>query len=202
MAARYADRVGRTDMSYVIAAPEMMTEAATDLATIGSTLRAAHLAAAAPTVAVLPAAADEVSAAIAHLFSSCAQDYHALAGQVAASHGQFVQHLTAGAVSYASTEDAIVALLQPLTAIADQIGPAMNRLGGILFHAAVKVSIGWLESLPTDFLINPILFINYLPFIIPAAVILLIVISVGMALGVITSTDLNITGFTFPTFTF
>ena len=57
-------------MSYVIAAPEIMTEAATDLATIGSTLSAAHLAAAAPTVAVLPAAADEVSAGIAHLFSS------------------------------------------------------------------------------------------------------------------------------------
>jgi hypothetical protein len=53
-----------TDMSYVIEAPEMMTSAATDLATIGSNLSAAH-AAAAPTVAVAPAAADEVSAGIA-----------------------------------------------------------------------------------------------------------------------------------------
>ena len=35
-------------MSYVIAAPEMMTSAATDLATIGSDLSAAHTAAAAP----------------------------------------------------------------------------------------------------------------------------------------------------------
>jgi hypothetical protein len=41
-------------MSYVIAAPEMMTSAATDLATIGSNLSAAHIAAAAPTLAVLP----------------------------------------------------------------------------------------------------------------------------------------------------
>jgi hypothetical protein len=55
-------------MPYVIAAPETMTSAATDFATIGSNLSAAHIAVAAPTVAVLPAAADEVSAGIAHLF--------------------------------------------------------------------------------------------------------------------------------------
>ena len=44
-------------MSYVIAAPEMMTSAAADLATIGSNVSAAHMAAAARTVAVIPAAA-------------------------------------------------------------------------------------------------------------------------------------------------
>ena len=59
-------------MSYVIAAPEMMAAAATDLAGIGSDLSAAHTAAAAPTVALVPAAADEVSAGIAHLFSTYA----------------------------------------------------------------------------------------------------------------------------------
>jgi triacylglycerol lipase len=41
-------------MSYVIAAPEMMTSAATDLATIGSDLSAAHMAAALPTTALIP----------------------------------------------------------------------------------------------------------------------------------------------------
>jgi hypothetical protein len=56
-------------MSYVIAAREMMTAAAADLATIGSDLSMAHAAAAVPTVALVPAAADEVSAGIAHLFS-------------------------------------------------------------------------------------------------------------------------------------
>ena len=49
-------------MSSLITAPEMMTVAATDLATIGSDLSIAHLAAAVPTVALAPAAADEVSA--------------------------------------------------------------------------------------------------------------------------------------------
>jgi PE family len=96
-------------MSYVIAAPEIMTAAATDLATIGSTLDAATAAAALPTLA--PAAADEVSASIARLFSQHAQDYQALAAEAAAFQGQFVQKLTASAASYASIEDAIVWLL-------------------------------------------------------------------------------------------
>jgi hypothetical protein len=101
-------------MSYVIAAPELMTSAATDLATIGSDLSAAHTAAAGPTVALTPAAADEVSASIAHLFSAHAQEYQALAAQAAVFHDQFVQHLTAGAWSYASIETAIAANLQDL----------------------------------------------------------------------------------------
>jgi hypothetical protein len=100
-------------MSYVIAAPEIMTAAATDLATIGSTLDAAHTAAA-PALAVTPAAADEVSVSIAHLFSQRARDHQALAQQAAAFQGQFVQNLKTSAVSYASIEDAIVSLLQRL----------------------------------------------------------------------------------------
>jgi hypothetical protein len=65
-------------MSYVIAAPEIMTSAATDLATIGSTLSAAHAAAATETTGVLAAAEDEVSAAIAQLFSGHGRAYQAL----------------------------------------------------------------------------------------------------------------------------
>jgi hypothetical protein len=180
-------------MSYVIAAPEMMTYAATDLATIGSTLRAAHLAAAAPTVAVLPAAADEVSAGIAHLFSSCAQDYHSLAGRVAAFHEQFVQHLTAGAASYASTEAANVTLqqmLQDLTPIADRIGSAISTLGADLLKNYVTASTGWFDGLFQNFLENPIGFVLDLPFIIPDIAILLIIISLGVASGVIDPTTL------------
>jgi hypothetical protein len=76
-----------------------MATAATDLATIGSTLGAAHTQAAAPTLAVMPAAADEVSAGVAQLFSQHAQDYHALAGKAAVFHEQFVQNLKTGAAS-------------------------------------------------------------------------------------------------------
>ncbi len=114
-------------MSYVMVAPELMAAAATDVAAVGSTLGAAHLAAAAPTVAVIPAAADEVSAGIAHLFSAHAQEYQALAGQAAAFHQQFVQHLTASATSFASAEAANVSLLQPLTSAAS-VGSAISAV--------------------------------------------------------------------------
>ena len=93
-------------MSYVIAAPEIMTTAATNLATIGSNLSAAHTAAATQTTGVLAAAEDEVSAAIAALFSAHGQGFQALGAQAAAFHDQFVQTLNSGAWSYASTEAA------------------------------------------------------------------------------------------------
>jgi hypothetical protein len=103
-------------MSNVIAAPELINTAATDLASIGSNLSAAHLAAAAPTTGVIPAAADEVSAGIAHLFSQHAGGYQALAGQASAFHEQFVQQLNASAHSYAATEATNAGSLRPLNA--------------------------------------------------------------------------------------
>jgi hypothetical protein len=98
-------------MSYVIAAPEMMTAAAGDLGNMCSTLTEEHTAAAASTVGLVPAAADEVSAGIAHLFSRYAEDFQGLAGRAAVFHEQFVQHLTAGAHSYASAEAVNVSYL-------------------------------------------------------------------------------------------
>src|ERR1700758_5169240 len=93
-------------MSFVMAAPEVLGTAATDLANIGSTLNAAKSAAVIPTTAMLAAAEDEVSAAIAALFSTHGQGYQALSAQAAAFHNQFVQALTAGAGSYVSAEAA------------------------------------------------------------------------------------------------
>jgi len=93
-------------MSYVIAAPELMTSAATDLSHIGSALTAANAAAAAPTTGIVVAAQDEVSAAIAELFSAHGQGFQALGAQAAAFHEQFVQAVTAGARSYVSAEAA------------------------------------------------------------------------------------------------
>ena len=83
------------------------------MACIGSTLSNAHAAAATPTLALTPAAADEVSASIAHLFSRYAEDYHVLAGRAAAFHEHFAQHLTAGAGSYAATEAVNAAQVAP-----------------------------------------------------------------------------------------
>ena len=120
-------------MPAVIAVPEVMTSAATDLATIVSNLSAAHAMAAAPTVAVQSAAADEVSTAVAHVFSQHARDYQALAGQATAFQEQFAQHLAACAGTYAGAEAANVALLQPLDAVAGSINSA---LGGLPSQAA------------------------------------------------------------------
>ena len=77
-------------MPYVIAAPEMLAAAASDVAGIGSSIKAANAAAAAPTTAVAAAAGDEVSAAIASLFSGHAQEFQALNAQAAAFHAEFV----------------------------------------------------------------------------------------------------------------
>ena len=99
-------------MSYVISAPEMMTSAATDLAGIESALSAAHAAAATRTTGLLAAAADEVSEAIAALFSAHGQEFQALGAQAAAFQDQFVQSLTASAGSYAHAEAANVVALK------------------------------------------------------------------------------------------
>jgi hypothetical protein len=136
-------------MSSVIAAPELLAAAATDLAAIGSTVSAAHMAAAPTTVAVIPAAADEVSASIAHVFSVHAQDFQGLAGQAAAFHEQFVQNLTAGAGSYASTEAANAAVLQPASASAASlvgaVGVFLDQLVN-LFSSVLNQSLNLLVT--------------------------------------------------------
>src|SRR6201993_3926024 len=96
-------------MSLVIATPDVMAAAATDLANIGTTIRAATSAAAIQTAGMLVAAEDEVSAAIAALFSAHGQGFQALGAQAAAFHEQFVQALTVGAGSYVGAEAANVA---------------------------------------------------------------------------------------------
>ncbi|MGV7725554.1 PE family protein, partial [Mycobacterium kansasii] len=65
-------------MSFVIAVPELMAAAATDLAGIGSTIGAANAAAAGNVESVLAAGADEVSAAVAAVFGAHAQSYRAV----------------------------------------------------------------------------------------------------------------------------
>jgi hypothetical protein len=137
-------------MSLLIAVPELIADTAADLANIRSTINAAHLAAATPTVAVAPAAADEVSVNIAHLFSLHAQDYQALAGRAEAFHEQFVQHLTSSAASYVSAEAANATLLGLVTAGADAIGAAIVAFGNqlvALFNAIWSQLPGLLVTL-------------------------------------------------------
>jgi hypothetical protein len=141
-------------MSLVIAAPELMTSAATDLASIGSTLNAAHAAAAAPTTGIVAAAEDEVSAAITELFSAHGQGFQALSARAAAFHEQFVQALTAGAHTYAAAEanaaqtlvtavnTAVAALGHPLIgsgAGAGAAGGSVAAAGGVVSKALGRI---------------------------------------------------------------
>ncbi|WP_415624111.1 PE family protein, partial [Mycobacterium intermedium] len=114
-------------MSYVIAATDLITAAAADLANIGSTLNAANATASVGTTAMLAAGADEVSAAIAALFSAHGQQYQALSAQATAFHEQFVQALTAGARAYGSAE---AAAASPLQSVLDVINGPIRQLTG------------------------------------------------------------------------
>ena len=99
-------------MSYLIATPEALAAAVTDIAGIGSTLNAANAAAVGPTTKILAAGADEISAAVASLFGGHALDYQSLSARVAAYQSQFMTALSVGAQRYAASELANGALLR------------------------------------------------------------------------------------------
>src|SRR5947209_4919483 len=101
-------------MSLVIAAPEVLTAAAADLAKIDSAISVANAVALAPTSGVLAAAGDEVSAAIAEVFGAHGQAYQAVSAQTATFHNQFVQLVGGAAGQYALAEAANVSPLQTL----------------------------------------------------------------------------------------
>ncbi|MGB9306340.1 MAG: PE family protein [Mycobacterium sp.] len=138
-------------MSFVIAASQMVTAAATDLANIGSALSAANAAAATQTT-VLAAAEDEVSAAIAAVFSAHGQGFQALSAQAAAFHDQFVQALTASAGSYVSAEAANVAaftanpaqtIQQDLLNLINAPFLALRACREIIYRASACRGFGW-----------------------------------------------------------
>ena len=109
----------------------MMASAPADLAGIESALSAAHAAAATSTTQLLAAGADEVSAAIAGLFSSHGQDFQALSAQASAFHGQFVRALSAAGGAYSLAEAANASPLQTVEqAVLGVINAPTNALFG------------------------------------------------------------------------
>jgi hypothetical protein len=93
-------------VSFLFVTPEQLESAAATLTSVGSSVSAAHAAAATQTTAIEAAAADEVSAAVAALFVAYGQQYQTRARDVAAFQDQFANTLAASASSYASTESA------------------------------------------------------------------------------------------------
>jgi PE family len=107
-------------MSYVIAAPEYLAAAASDLLNIGSALTDANSAALGPTSSVFAAGADEVSTAISVLFNAHAQAYQALSEAAQAFHTQFVQLMSGGAQQYVLAEAANASPLQVLQGLVSE----------------------------------------------------------------------------------
>jgi PE family len=99
-------------MSFVTAQPETLAGAASYLQRIGTAMAAQNAAAAGPTIGVVPAAADEVSALTAAQFARHAQIYQVVSAQAAAMHEMFVRVLDASAGSYAATEAANAAAVR------------------------------------------------------------------------------------------
>ncbi|MHA7648911.1 triacylglycerol lipase LipY [Mycobacterium sp. ML4] len=91
-------------MSYVLAVPDVMSGAATDVASISSAVAAANQSVASATTEVFAAAQDEVSAAIAAFFSAHGQGYQVLSAQAAAFHHRFAQAMTDAVGAYAAAE--------------------------------------------------------------------------------------------------
>ncbi|QLL06331.1 PE family protein [Mycobacterium vicinigordonae] len=115
-------------MSYFSLAPEWVTAAAADLAGIGSKLGAAGSAAAGVTTSVLPAGADEISAAVAGLFGAHGQAFQEVSARVGQFHDQFVQALRNAAGAYASAEAASVQALAAPGGLAQQLEAAVLGL--------------------------------------------------------------------------
>ncbi|OPE44809.1 hypothetical protein BV508_31085, partial [Mycobacterium intermedium] len=109
--------------------PAVVQWLAANLDGIAERLASATAAAAGPTTAIAAAAADEVSTAIALMFSHSAEEFQALAGQAAAFHDQFTRTLAASAASYQSTEVANAAA-QALGAASDPVNGLIEQLTG------------------------------------------------------------------------
>ncbi|WP_191499908.1 PE family protein, partial [Mycobacterium simulans] len=116
-------------MSYVLADLDMLAAATGDVAGIASSLSAANAAAAASTTALVAAAGDEVSAAIASLFSSHGQQYQVLSVEAAAFHARFVQALNSAGGAYAAAE---AASASPLQSVVDDILALINAPTNLL----------------------------------------------------------------------
>ena len=123
--------------SFLIAAPEALATASADLSGIGEAIRDATSAAAPSTTGIVPAALDEVSAAISRLFGGYGQEFQALSAQSALFHSRFVQLLFSGGSAYAGAEAAAnSSLLTTLVDLAQPFGifsPVEGLTGRSLF---------------------------------------------------------------------
>ena len=158
--------------------PEELASAAEDVGNIGTRLEEANAVAALPTSGILPAGADEVSAAITPLFNNQSAVYQELAAQAKVFHQQFTQLLGAAGITYTDAEqaafqalrDAISELESPLRPLFAQAeNPAPTSIPPLIVpqNGSVALIVGgttfplpnarYVSSIMTNFLNNPTL---------------------------------------------
>jgi PE family len=96
---------------------ETLTAAAGDLFGIGEATRVANAAAALPTAAIVPAAADEISGAIAQAFSAQGQQWQQVSAVAQDLYQRFVLVMQASAAAYQQAEADIAGWLSALPGI-------------------------------------------------------------------------------------
>lgn len=120
-----------------------MAAAATDVVSIGSAVATANRSVAGVTTGVLAAAEDEVSAAIATLFSGHGESYQVLSAEVAVFHERFVQALSGAGGAYAAAEGAnAAALLGSFESVALEIQQAPAAFASGLNRLANEIVTG------------------------------------------------------------
>ena len=133
-------------MSLLVMAPELLASAAADLKSISSALDAAHAAAAGPTTGLLAAGADEVSVAVASLFSGHGKAFQALSAQASTFHTQFVQALSGAQGAYAAAEAANASMAATAASFTDVGGapfsPFLDLTGRALFGNGIAGANG------------------------------------------------------------
>jgi hypothetical protein len=98
-------------MAYLVSAPELLATTAADIGKIRSALTDANANAAGRTTALVAAAKDEVSEAIAKLFGGYGQQYQGLLTKAATFHDEFTRLLAGAGSTYANAEATNAALM-------------------------------------------------------------------------------------------
>ncbi|WP_131806154.1 PE family protein, partial [Mycobacterium alsense] len=128
-------------MSYVVVTPDALTAAAANVGTINSSLSAANAAADLPFIFVPGSAGDQVSKAIATLFTEVGEEFQKLLKEATAVAAQIEQALNQAGEAFRAAEVLSIQVLTPSlwpAAVADASGPAppprTDPLGTVMYE--------------------------------------------------------------------
>jgi hypothetical protein len=130
-------------MSLVVT-PDWVQAAALDLASIRTALSEASDSVAGATTRIAPAAADEVSRAIATVFGGLGDEFQAVSARTQAFHAEIVRTLDSSVRAYVNAEAAITRQLLAGAAPAAAALPAASVLDGLLNPGALLTGPGGL----------------------------------------------------------